>query len=97
MSNQSNVKKCRTRNPQKIRSMCLLKDIKFTCQGIIKNCGNNQLDKVVNQVDQLSGWLDQIDETEIMGHGRHAAKEMITILNLIHQANWVVISKGLSM
>jgi hypothetical protein len=98
MSNQSNVKKCRTRNPQKITSLRLLKDIKSVCRSIIRDCKKNQVDEVVvNQVDQVSHWLDQIGEKDTMGFSKQEAVEMVDILQLIHQANWAVISKALSM
>ncbi len=92
MENLNNIKQCNTTSSQ----VLLLKDVKSLCHSVIKGCERNQLDEVIHQADQISKWLNQINEKDIMGFGKQEAVEMIDILQLIHQANWVVISKGLS-
>jgi hypothetical protein len=82
---------------QKLNSSQILKDVISLCHVIINSCERDQLDKVIYQAGKLSSWLDQIDEKEIRKFGKKETVEMVDILQLIHQANWAVISKGLSM
>ena len=108
MENYNNINQCGSVIPQSVTHLIngtqkikshhhRLNNIKSICRSIIKGCERDQVDQVIHQVDQLSNWLEQIDETDILGYGKHEAGEMIAILQLVHQANSVVISKGFTM
>jgi hypothetical protein len=93
MENLNNIKQCSTLSPQTI----LLKDIESVCHRIIVGCERNQVDKVNDLVDQLSDWLNQIDEKDATNSGKQEAVQMIDIMQLINQASRIVVSTGFSM
>jgi hypothetical protein len=82
---------------QKLNSSQILKDVISLCHVIINSCERDQLDEVIHQADQLRKWLNQINEKDIMGFGKQEAIEIIDILELINQANRIVVSTGFSM
>jgi|GEM_PF-6235464 len=93
--NAIGIPKTRIHNLKK--SPKIIGEIAALCRSIIRNCEQDDLETVLAKIDGVKIKLDEIDDDIMFEGGNSTMREMISVLQMVQQANKIAVAKSIMM